>query len=88
MNNLSECRSCHAPMMWVATEATAKKPSRNMPIDCDEAGNLAEFADGNLVLTDEHNDKGLRVVRYVKPSQGTYRSHFASCPQRDLHRRS
>lgn len=37
MAEVAICRSCHAPIIWVATEATDKKPSRNMPVDADPA---------------------------------------------------
>jgi len=35
---MARCRSCNAPVLWVETEATAKKPARMMPLDTDDEG--------------------------------------------------
>lgn len=76
---MSSCRTCHAEIEWVRTPE-----GRTMPIDPEPAedGNLALIAGdpiiavpvaANELLVD---DDGLR-----------YKSHFATCPQADQHRR-
>lgn len=84
---VSRCRSCKAPIMWVETEATAKKPARMMPIDAEETGEPAAFSDGNLVFTGMTSVKGNRLIRYVPAGKGNRRSHFSSCPNAKTHRK-
>lgn len=85
---MAVCRSCGEPVVWVETEASAKKPARMMPIDADADGEPAAFADGNLVFTGQRSVKGNPIVRYLPAGKGNRRSHFASCPKASEHRKS
>ena len=74
------CRSCHAPVYWVTTEK-----GKDMPLDRDPV------PDGNIVIS----PKGLAVYRKksdVPQLPGIeepprYKSHFATCPDRDSWRK-
>jgi len=63
---ISECRSCGAPVYWAVTNT-----GRRMPVDS------RPHPDGNLLLVEEKGE--LRV--YVRANDGPrYRPHFATCP--------
>ena len=87
----STCKSCDAPIVWARTEAKEGKdgkvkPARSMPIDADpDTGQMAVPGNGNLVKVGE--DRGQPVVRYVPAGKGLHVSHFATCPERDQHRK-
>lgn len=83
---MANCRSCNASILWVETEATAKKPGRNMPIDADENGHALEVPDANLVLVGTSGN-GKPIARYVGKGRGKFVSHFATCPDRAEHRK-
>jgi hypothetical protein len=88
---MATCRSCGAEVEWCTTEAN----NRKMPLDLDpvklkkdrEEGD--ESILGNLVIIRRvAGDFGMTpVVRYVPAGQGTRTSHFATCPDRDEHRK-
>lgn len=89
----ASCKSCHAPIVWAKTEAKAAtdtkgpKPSRAMPLDADpDTGQPAVPGNGNLVVIG--HDAGTPVVRYVPTGRGMHVSHFATCPERDQHRKA
>lgn len=84
----ARCKSCGASVVWVETEATAKKPPRMMPIDADSDGEPLNAENGNLVFTGQRSVKGNRIVRYVAAGKGNRLSHFATCPNADQHRKS
>lgn len=69
------CRSCGAPIRWAITENGHRAPLDAQP-----------HAEGNLRI-EERN--GLDVVVVVGPGseEGLFRSHFASCPHANQHRR-
>jgi hypothetical protein len=69
------CRSCGAPILFALTAT-----GRPMPIDRD-----AVLVDGNVVLGTD--DSGRPTARIVAAGEGTHRSHFATCPKADEHRR-
>jgi hypothetical protein len=69
------CDSCKAPLKWAVT-----RKGHRMPLDPEPV------PDGNLVLTYE----GDTVIAEGAPTGTTrarYQSHFASCPDREQHRR-
>lgn len=80
---MATCKRCPANVVWVETEATAKKPGRMMPIDADDDGEPARVKNGNLVLTGQRSGRGVPIVRYVPAGKGNRISHFATCPFRD-----
>jgi hypothetical protein len=88
----ASCNSCGAAIVWARTEAKENKdgsvkPSRSMPIDADpDTGEMAVPGNGNLVKIGV--DRGQPVVRYVPAGKGLHVSHFATCPNRDQHRKA
>jgi len=85
---VSTCRSCGAPVVWAVTPE-----GRRMPVD-------AEPVDGGNVLLSPNptgsQDRyapvatvvGKRVQASLFGDDGPrYVSHFATCPNADLHRR-
>lgn len=83
---MSVCKSCGARIVWARTEAKEGKPARSMPLDANDDGTPAVPGNGNLVVIGD--DKGSPVVRYVPKGRGLHVSHFATCPQRDEHRKT
>ena len=77
----STCRTCGADVVWVVTEK-----GKPMPLDVDAGG-------GGRFRAEYENASHDTVVHFVKDSemadndQPLYTSHFATCPDRDLHRR-
>jgi hypothetical protein len=91
---MAECRSCHAPVVWMRTEARPGKAAKTIPVDADVGSDTVVrpkvFPDGNLELTGRHQDGRfgkVEEVRYVRPGDGAYRTHFSSCPSASAHRR-
>ena len=75
---MSQCTSCHAPVIWGTT--ASGKP---LPIDPDpvEAGNLAVRPPGAQV-------RYLKLSDTIEPGEWRAVSHFATCPNASLHRKS
>jgi hypothetical protein len=79
---VTTCRSCGAEIIWARTERGSR-----MPMDARRVmGN-----DKNLfVLRDHHSPEGpLAIAAWGLDwrSDPHYRSHFATCPNADQHRR-
>lgn len=88
---MAECRSCGKPITWVVVAKSGKK----MPLD------TQQFLDGNIApLGTSDGPSGLPLVQYVSgpppspqfdslypPPVPRYKSHFASCPHAEEHRR-
>lgn len=78
---MNTCRSCDASIVWADTSSGSR-----MPVDAEPV------PDGNLVLTYPSPGRALALV--VDPAQlllddpPRYRSHFATCPNADQHRRN
>lgn len=72
--SLSKCKSCGASIRW------AKTPTgKSMPLDFEPA------ADGNIVLID-----GLATAASpmeLLSGKPVFRSHFATCPNAQAHRK-
>ena len=75
---MSECSSCHAPIIWGRT--ASGKP---IPIDPDpvETGNLAVRPPGAQV-------RYLTLSGQPEPDEWRAVSHFSTCPHAKLHRKS
>lgn len=88
----SNCRSCDAPIRWAITTN-----GRRIPLDA------ASHPEGNLVIVDDVATRGwfrfdptvhlvpkdqLDGFRQKHPDEPLYRSHFATCPNADTHRRN
>ena len=67
----ARCRSCGAPIEWARTTN-----GKALPLD------VGEFDAGNIDLED-----GLALYVLPLPGVARRRSHFASCPNADAHRR-
>lgn len=79
-----ECRSCKALMFWVIT-----KNGKPMPVDAqpDPGGGLVltlRYADGKPQL---HAEPYVKTDAAHQGGRNRYTSHFATCPQRNEHRR-
>jgi hypothetical protein len=81
---MANCRSCNAAILWARTSAKGKF----IPIDPDPVD------DGNIELSKD--DEGQLLARVLIGSEGTlpgfetplrYKSHFATCPHANSHRR-
>lgn len=77
----STCRSCGAPVIWAHTETGSR-----MPVDPErvQGGNVMLIAD----VTDDGRMTPNQIAKVVKPGDGVYVSHFATCPDASQHRRS
>lgn len=77
--SMGRCKSCAAPVRWVKTSA-----GRNMPLDD------YQVEGGSISLERNHELDWVAVVHPladVDPQELGYRSHFASCPESDSHRK-
>lgn len=79
---MSTCKSCGAEIIWRYNETSGRK----MPIDAEpsEDGNIMLHADG---LAAHVVPRGT-IAEVQSLGIGLHRSHFASCPQADAHRRT
>lgn len=75
----SNCRSCGAPIYWAHTEN-----GKPIPVD------VAPAHDGNVLLTLNRATGQLKAEVYgaknrhnIPPGRNRYKSHFATCPDRD-----
>jgi hypothetical protein len=75
---MSRCRSCGAPLNWALTEK-----GRRMPLDPDPY--TGPEPNGQFVIRD---GVAIAVPPSVFEEEPHYRSHFATCPNAALHRRS
>lgn len=75
---MASCRSCGVEIEWAVTEHR-----KSIPLD------VGTRADGNLrVESRVATERGMTpLVRYVKRGEGDRVSHFATCPDRDEHRK-
>lgn len=85
---MAMCKRCRAPIFWVETEATAKKPARKMPLDAENSGEPKVVPESNIVLTGQSTGDGTPIVRYVPNGRGNRVSHFATCPEAAKFRKS
>lgn len=78
---MNTCRSCHAPVTWAET-----RTGKTMPVDPDPhpAGNVQLF----------QHPSGAQMADVLGPlevaangDRPLHRSHFATCPNADQHRR-
>lgn len=75
---MSRCRSCNAEIIWAITENGKKIPLDAEPV----ARPIGLFA------IDTSTDPPLAVSTASERREPEYRSHFATCPNADQHRRS
>lgn len=80
----SECRSCHASIIWVRTERGKRMPLDAEPVDATRATRSV------FVLRELENDGGpLAVAAWgLEGTEPHYISHFSTCPNADTHRRA
>jgi hypothetical protein len=74
---VSRCRSCGAPIRWAQTELGRRMPLDAEPYDGPEPAGLFVLRAGVAVA----------VPPAVFDDEPRYRSHFATCPDRDDWRR-
>jgi len=73
---MAECRSCHAPVIWVATTTGKQMPLDPIPVP-----------DGNITLDTDQVAHVLPDAAHPPPDVPRYHSHFATCPNAAQHRR-
>jgi hypothetical protein len=79
---IARCRSCGAEVRWVSTKA-----DRRMPLDAWPS------RDGNVQLVADQGQLVAEVLRSGRAAEARarglelFRSHFATCPNADAHRR-
>jgi hypothetical protein len=78
---VSACRSCSAPIVWVGTERGKAMPLDAQPYDGDDPSGLfvIRVVDGKALA--------IAVPPEAFAGEPLYRSHFATCPQADQWRR-
>lgn len=74
---MSSCRSCNAPIIWAITEN-----GKRMPLDAEPFALPA-----GLFALDTSSDPPLTVSVAAERREPLYRSHFATCPNADQHRK-
>lgn len=80
-DGIIRCASCKAPIEWAQT---AK--GKSIPLDPELAEDSPLRARANIVIAGRLSS-GTRVIAVMKPGEGTYVTHFATCPHADDHRR-
>jgi hypothetical protein len=74
---MSLCRSCDAPIKWAKTRA-----GKTIPVDAEPS------ADGNLVLVPDFLGGLFALAADSDPDKPRHKSHFATCPNADAHRKA
>ena len=82
---MPSCRSCRAPIIWARTERGKKMPLDTPGKTPDELPNGTTF----VLRERDHPDGPLAMAASTVafPDELHYLSHFATCPDRDEHRR-
>lgn len=72
----ARCRSCGAHVIWATTATGKAMPVDAEAVDAPDAGNIfLTFLGGQL------------AAQVVEPAPGLRKSHFATCPNANTHRR-
>jgi hypothetical protein len=79
---VSRCRSCQAPILWARTERTKAMPVDAEPYTGDDPRGLFVLRRPNGMAP-----LAIAVPFGAFPGEPLYRSHFATCPHADEHRR-
>ncbi len=71
---MAKCRTCEAPILWASTVN-----GKQMPLDEEPSPSGTFCYSGGKTWVETLEDRAA-----LRP---TYTSHFATCPDRDLHRK-
>lgn len=78
MTRPASCQSCGAAVLWATTSSGRLMPVDAEPVPSPGTGNVSiEWSAGGVVP----------VAQVVAPAPGLHKSHFATCPHADSHRR-
>lgn len=80
---MSRCRSCEAPILWARTEKGRRIPLDPEPYEGPEPAGLFVLRE-----PDARTPLAVAVPPGAFAGEPNYRSHFATCPNAALHRRS
>lgn len=78
---MSRCRSCRAEIVWVGTEHGRAMPLDRQPYVGDDPRGLF------VIRVVDKRAIGMAVPAGAFEDEPRYRSHFATCPHADEHRR-
>ena len=76
---MARCRSCSAPIRWARTEHGKRIPLDAEPYAGDDPRGLFVLREGG--------ELALAVPAGALEDEPRYRSHFATCPNAEEHRR-
>lgn len=81
---MSTCTSCGAAIVWATTAAGKVMPLDALPVERSGAVLAASRTpSGDLEVRSIHPDGG-----YLWPDEHPARSHYATCPNADQHRKT
>jgi hypothetical protein len=89
---LSSCRTCDAPIIWTITTNGKRMPVDADPVVAPRGFRIDEEVDAAQIGFNEDDlrpGKDVVATFTTSPAPGEllYQSHFATCPDRDEHRR-
>jgi len=83
-DNVGECRSCEAAIVWTITASGKKMPCDVAP---SEEGEFFLFRVGNDIESENIKSQSDRCTRAHDRGQKRHACHFATCPNADQHRK-
>lgn len=78
---MSKCKSCGAEIIWIKT-----RNGKNMPCDAEPVYYLPD-PDGKEVIVTSGGTVTHGFLSDMRIAETGYRSHFATCPNANQHRR-
>jgi len=82
-DNVSECRSCGAEVVWTLTSKGKRMPCDLLPV---EGGDFFLFRVGDNIDAVHAKSRDERASKAERRGQDRFASHFATCPNAAQHR--